>query len=307
MDRLSAIEIFVAVVNQEGFTAAARELDVSKSYVSKQVSRLEDRLGVRLLNRTTRHVSPTGEGEAFFERCAQILDDLEEAERALTQAHSEPVGTLRLTAPMSFGQAYLAPAAADFMSEYPDLRVDIHFTDRLVDIIEEGFDLAVRVGSLQDSSLIVRRVGPATGYAVAASSYLEERGEPTHPEDLTDHACLLYSYLQTGTTWVFQDGEGTEARIDVDGPMRANNGEALLAACTRGLGIYTAPDFITAEAIRSGKVQRVLEDWHLDVGGVWALYPHRRHLSTKVRLFVDFLADRFSDPPPWSLERDADA
>ena len=307
MDRLSAIEIFVAVVNQEGFTAAARQLDVSKSYVSKQVSRLEDRLGVRLLNRTTRHVSPTGEGEAFFERCAQILDDLEEAERALTQAHSEPVGTLRLTAPMSFGQAYLAPAAADFMSEYPDLRVDIHFTDRLVDIIEEGFDLAVRVGSLQDSSLIVRRIAAATGYAVAASSYLEAHGDPTHPEDLTDHACLLYSYLQTGATWVFQNDDGEEARVDIDGPMRANNGEALLEACKRGLGIYVAPDFITADAIRSDEVRRVLPDWHQDPGGIWALYPHRRHLSTKVRLFVDFLSDRFSDPPPWSLERTAES
>ena len=307
MDRLSAIEIFVAVVNHEGFTAAARELDVSKSYVSKQVSRLEDRLGVRLLNRTTRHVSPTGEGEAFFERCAQILDDLEEAERALTQAHSEPVGTLRLTAPMSFGQSYLAPAAADFMAKYPELRVDIHFSDRLVDIIEEGFDLAVRVGTLQDSSLIVRRIGPATGYAVASSSYLDERGEPQHPDDLSDHACLLYSYLQTGSTWVFHNEEGGETRVDVDGPMRANNGEALLEACKRGLGIYTAPDFITADAIRSGQVQRVLTDWHLDAGGIWALYPHRRHLSTKVRLFVDFLSDRFSESPPWSLEQPVEA
>lgn len=301
MDRLSAIEVFAAVVEEEGFTAAARQLDVSKSYVSKQISRLEDRLGVRLLNRTTRHVSTTGEGRAFYERCAQILDDLEEAERALTQAHSEPVGTLRMTAPMSFGNKYLAPAVGDFMCEHPDIKIDIHFSDRLVDIVEEGYDLAVRVGQLQDSSLIVRRVAPTTGYVVGSPAYLNKFGHPRSPEELAEHRCLLYTYLRTGATWKLHDGGGREVAVEVDGPMRANNGQALLEAARSGLGLVLTPDFIAAGALRSGVLERTLPDWHGDTGAVWALYPHRRHLSAKVRVFVDFLTERFSEDPPWRL------
>lgn len=301
MSKLSELEIFVSVVDHEGFSAAARALDVSKSHVSKQISRLEDRLGARLLNRTTRQVTLTDGGRAFYERCSQILEELEEAETAVSQMQSSPRGTLRVTVPMSFGLGYIAPAIGDFMSQYPELDVDMHMTDRKVDLVEEGYDLAIRVGKLSDSSLIVRKIAPATGYVCASPAYLEAHGVPQNPEDLVDHDCLLYTYLRTGSTWRLERADGQVASVEVSGRFRANNGTALVAAACRGLGLVLSPEFICADAIRDGSLQRVLEEWTLSTGAIWALYPHRRHLSAKVRLFVDFLIDQFADQPPWQL------
>ena len=297
MSRLSEIEVFVGVVREGGFTAADA-LDVSKSYVSKQVSRLEERVGVRLLNRTTRHVGTTPEGQAYFERCAQTLEELDEAERALSEAGSEPTGTLRVTVPVEMGIQYVAPAIADFMAMHPDLSVEAYYTDRKVDLVEEGFDIAVRAGTLSDSSLVVRRLAPMSGYVCASQPYIDEHGAPDHPAELADHSCLLYSYLEAGTTWKLQ-GPDEEVSVDVGGPLRANNGQALMHAAERGLGLLLSPDFICGPALKDERLVRLLPDWEDRRGGIWALYPHRRHLSAKVREFVKFLGERFDGGLPW--------
>jgi DNA-binding transcriptional LysR family regulator len=301
MNRLDGLEVFAAVVEQEGFTAAARELDVSKSYVSKQISRLEDRLGVRLLNRTTRQVTPTAAGEAFYDRCAQILEDLDAAERAVTQLQTSPRGTLRVSLPMSFGLNYVAPLIGRFLEDYPELEVDLDFSDRQVDIVDEGYDMVIRIGNLKDSSLIARKLAPTRRFVLASPAYLEEHGEPQHPRDLRDHECLLYSYKSHGPSWRFEGPDG-ELLIRVSGRMRSNNGTALMHAAVAGLGLTLSPDFISVEAISRGDLVPVLTNWVDDSLAVWALYPHRRYLSAKVRLFVDFLREEFSDEPPWHVE-----
>lgn len=300
MNRLDGLEVFVAVVDNEGFTAAAGELDVSKSYVSKQISRLEDRLGVRLLNRTTRQVTATAAGEAFYDRCAQILEDLEAAERAVTQLQTSPRGTLRVSLPMSFGLNYVAPIIGGFLEDYPELELDLDFSDRQVDIVDEGYDMVIRIGNLKDSSLIARKLAPTQRFVCGSPAYFEEHGVPRHPRDLRDHECLLYSYKTHGPSWRF-DGPDGEVLVRVSGRIRSNNGSALVHAAVSGLGLTLSPDFIAADAIRSGDLQPVLEDWIDSKMDVWALYPHRRYLSAKVRLFVDYLREHFSDNPPWQI------
>ncbi|MGM0559427.1 MAG: LysR family transcriptional regulator [Myxococcota bacterium] len=301
MNRLDGLEVFVGVVDNEGFTAAARELDVSKSFVSKQISRLEDRLGVRLLNRTTRQVTPTAAGEAFYDRCAQILEDLEAAERAVTQLQTSPRGTLRVSLPMSFGLNYVAPVIGGFLEQFPELEIDLDFSDRQVDIVDEGYDMVIRIGNLKDSSLIARKLAPTERFVCASSSYLKEHGVPKHPQDLKNHECLLYSYKSHGPSWRFEGPDG-EILVRVDGRIRSNNGNALVHAAVAGLGLTLSPDFISADAIRSGELEPVLTDWTDSGMAVWALYPHRRYLSAKVRLFVDYLREQFSDHPPWKIE-----
>ena len=295
---LPALACFVAVVEHESFTGAADALGVSKSHVSKQVSALEDHLGTRLLNRSTRRMSLTDVGRAYYERCAAALADLEEAELAVTQHHSTPRGVLRLSVPMSFGVQYLSPLIAEFGARWPDVRIDVELTDRVVNILDEGIDLAVRIGQLADSSLIARRIAWVHGYLVASPAYLAERGAPEHPDDLRDHDCLVYEYQ--GPSWTFtRDDESITVRVD--GRVRSNNGEVLVDAARRGLGIAWMPDFLSCDALSSGDVVPLLPDWSSRRLGVWAVYPHNRHLSAKVRLFVDLLAEAFGDVPPWAV------
>lgn len=294
MHRFSQIQVLVAVVEEGSFTAAAERLNISKSHASRQVADLEERLGVRLLNRTTRHVSTTPEGETFVERCAHLMEELERAERALTQRRTDPVGTLRLAAPMTFGVDYLSPVLAEFLDTYEGLEVDAHFSDRKVDVVEEGFDVAVRVGALEDSSLIVRKIREVEGYITASPSYLEAHGRPDHPEELADHSCLLYSYLSAGERWVFERG-GDEVTVPVSGPLRANNGEALIEAARRGIGVVLSPEFISNQAVEKGDLVRLFPEWTIQSGAVWALYPHRRHLAAKVRRFVEFVDERIGN------------
>ncbi|MFB6264361.1 MAG: LysR family transcriptional regulator [Bradymonadaceae bacterium] len=294
MHRFAQIEMLVAVVEEGSFTAAAERLNVSKSHVSRQVADLEERMGVRLLNRTTRQISTTPEGASFVERCAGILEEFERAERALTQRRRDPVGTLKIAAPMSFGIKYLSPVLADFLNEYDGIDAEVHFSDRKVDVVDEGFDVAVRAGRLEDSSLIVRKLRDVDGHVCASPDYLDEHGRPEHPRDLTDHDCLLYSYLSAGERWIFER-DGREEAVPVSGSLTANNGEALTEAARRDVGLILCPEFIVADALERGDLVRLLDDWSIHSGGVWVLYPHRRHLAAKVRVFVDYLQDRLGE------------
>ncbi len=296
MTELAGLEAFVRVAELGGFTAAAEALGVSKSHISRQISGLEDRLAARLLNRSTRRVTLTDVGREFHRRCRAILDELAEAELAVTNLQTSPRGLLRLSAPMSFGLSYVADAVADFMVEHPNLEVDIEFNDRRVDLLEDGFDLALRIGSLPDSSLIARKLADIHHLVCASEDYLAAHGEPTDPQALREHSCLLYTYLAAGQqTWPLYRGAELVA-VQVKGRLIANNGEGLLAAARRGLGIAYTPDFLVCEDLRSGALRHILREWTTQ-SALWAVYPHARHLSAKVRLFVDYLVGRFSTPP----------
>lgn len=299
LDHLTGMAVFARVVEEGGFSKAAQTLGLSKSAVSKQVSRLEDRLGVRLLNRTTRRLSLTEAGTAFYEGCRQVVSDAEAAEAAVSHLASAPRGVLRVNAPMSFGQLHVAPALPDFMARYPELAIDLQLNDRTVDVVEEGFDMAIRIGELPDSSLIARRLAPMRRAAAAAPAYLDRHGRLAHPRDLEAHECLIYSYLAWGREWRF-DGEGGEVRVPVSGRVEINNGDALLAAARRGAGIVMLPTFLVGDDLRAGRLEPVLADWSpTQRGAVYAVFPASRNLLPKVRVFVDFLAERFGPTPYW--------
>ena len=301
MHRPSQMETFVEVARQEGFTAAADKLNVSKSHVSKQIERLEERLGVRLLHRTTRQVALTEVGEIYFARCTQILADIDDAERAVTQLHSTPTGTLRISAPMTFGVQHFNGLLCDFLCEHPNLDAEVHYSDQFVDLVDAGVDVAVRIGELKDSSLIGRKLAPVELLTVASPAYLDEHGVPEHPDDLRAHACLRYSYQVSGTTWKYIGPDGEEISVKVTGRVSANNGRALTQAARAGLGIDRSPNFIVADAVRSGELRPILTDWKSRPLNLWVVYPHRRFLSQKVRLFVDFLAAKYAEAPNWVI------
>lgn len=290
MDSISGMAVFARVVETNGFTSAARDLGLSKASVSKLVARLEDRLGVRLLNRSTRRLGLTEAGRDYYERARRILAEVEEAEQSAASRQANPRGQLRVNAPVTFGQTHLAPLLPRFMLLYPQVQVDLVLNDRFVDLIEEGFDLAVRVADLPSSSLIVRRLCDAPQVAVAAPRYLKARGTPKHPKDLARHDCLLYSYLATGEEWRFVEN-GKPFGVRVSGPLRANNGDVLRHAAIAGMGIVYTPDFIVADAIASGALVPLLEGWCAKDAGIYAVYSPGRPLGAKLRVFVDFLAE----------------
>jgi DNA-binding transcriptional LysR family regulator len=237
-------------------------------------------------------------GRVYYERCVQVLSDLAEADAAVGAEQATPRGTLRLNAPMSFGTMHLAAAVADFSSQYPEVTVDMALNDRIVDLVEEGYDVAVRIGRLADSSLIARRLAPCRMVACAAPSYLARHGEPRVPSDLSSHNCLGYTYMASWDEWRFED-PGGPASVRVSGSLNSNNGEALAAAARRGLGIIVQPTFIVGEDLKAGRLVRLLADRQLYEPAISAVYPHARHLSAKVRSFVDFLVTRFGDRPQW--------
>ncbi|MFQ5773456.1 MAG: LysR family transcriptional regulator [Kiloniellaceae bacterium] len=299
MDRLSAMAVFARVVEAESFSAAARELGLSKSAVSKQVSRLEDRMSVRLLNRTTRRLSLTEAGAAFYQACRRVVAEAEAAELAVTHLAAAPRGRLKINAPMSFGVRHVGPALPEFMARYPEVAVDMVLNDRVVDLVEEGFDVGIRIVRLRDSSLIARRLAPNRRVLCAAPAYLAARGAPLSIEELSEHECLLYSYQVPDDSWRFT-GPGGERQVRVRGRLRVNNGDALLAAAVGGLGIAWLPSFICGQELRAGRLVHLIPEWG-DPGGapVYAVYPASRNLSPKVRVFVDFLAERFGPTPYW--------
>ena len=296
MNRISDVEIFVAIIADGSFTAAARRLGVSKSHVSRQIQALEDRLGARLLDRTTRTVRPTDAGVEFHTRAQKVLAELDEAERAVRDLQSAPRGTLRLSAPVSFGLRYVAPAVASFMSRWPELRVEAAYSDERVDIIADGFDLAVRIGQLADSSLIARRLGRTRAHIVASPAYVDARGAPQTPDDLAGHACLRYAHQLSGRGWTLI-GPAGQRTVRIDGPLVADNGDALLIAARAGLGLAYMPDFFVGDDLAAGALVAVLEDWTGHESPVSVLYPQNRHLSAKVRLFVDHLAEQLRARP----------
>ncbi|HEX4883783.1 MAG TPA: LysR substrate-binding domain-containing protein, partial [Casimicrobiaceae bacterium] len=256
----------------------------------------------RLLNRTTRTLSLTESGQAFLERAVQLLADLDEAEAIAGASAVEPRGTVRLTAPITFGERYLAPAIAAFVTRHAQVRFDVELSDRIVDIVDEGFDLAVRIGAPGGQALIARRIGTTQLVCCASPRYLARRGTPARPADLAGHACLTYAYLAVRDAWRFRDRDGRDHVAKVAGPVHANNGRFLAALAAEDAGITLEPDFIVGDDIRAGRLVPLLQDYAAPVSPVHAVYPSRRHLSAKVRAFVDFLAARFERDAPWALD-----
>jgi DNA-binding transcriptional LysR family regulator len=292
MDRLTAMEIFTNVVEFEGFSAAAGRLGISRASVSKQVIQLEESLGARLLNRTTRRVSVTEVGEAYYARCKRVLAEVEEADLLVEQLHSEPRGILKVSAPMSFGVSHVGPAVSDFLSEYGDLSVSLTLNDRFTDLIEEGFDVAIRISQSADSSLIARRLGGIRCLMTATPDYLERMGTPTKPQDLSNHQCLSYIYLASGREWPMFGPNGATS-VKVSGPLKANNGEVLVQAARQGLGIAFLPNFLVRDEIDKGGLVPVLEQYRLPELSVYAVSPPNRFPARKVQAFITFLAERF--------------
>jgi DNA-binding transcriptional LysR family regulator len=296
MDKLTSLRAFTRVVQHGSFAAAARELRLSRSAVSKYVIELEQSLGAELLVRTTRSARATANGQAYYERCLAILADLEEADRAVAQLQSEPRGILRVNAPMSFGTLRLSRAVADFMGLYPKLQIQLVLNDELVDPVEEGFDVTLRIADPPSSTLVARSIMPAPRVICAAPAYLAQRGEPRQPHDLRDHDCLSYGYLASGHHWKLTGPDGEHA-IQVPFTLCSNNGEVLRDAVVQGRGIALLPTFIVGADLDAGRLRRVLVDYAAPEISVYAIYPPTRHLSVKVRVFVDFLIERFGGQP----------
>jgi DNA-binding transcriptional LysR family regulator len=302
MDRFAAVETFVRVVEQGSFARAAERLELSTSAVSRQVAELEQHLDVRLLNRTTRRLSLTEAGQAYHERCVQLLADLDEAEASVRPATIAPKGTLRLTCGVTFGERYLAPAIAEFAALHREISFDLDLSDRAVDLVDEAFDLAVRIGAPGSHSLVARRIGWTQLVCCAAPGYLERRGVPQSPDELSSHDCLAYTYVATPSVWSFELPGGERRSIKVPIRHRANSGRMLVALAVAGLGVTMEPDFIVAPEVRSGALVRVLPQFAAPRSPIAAVYPSRRHLSAKVRTFVEFLATRFAaGGGEWSL------
>lgn len=292
---------FNRVVRAGGFAAAAREMGLSRSVVNRAVINLENSLGVQLLQRSTRKVTPTEVGLAFFDRSSRILADLDEAISAMTELNERPTGTLRINAPMSFGTLHLSRIVADFMRDYPDVHVELVLNDRMVDPLEEGFDLTLRVGEEASlTSLMSRTIAAANRVVCASPDYLAQHAAPTHPSELGLHRCLHYGYQESGSHWRLTGSEGARSYA-IQCVMWSNNGEVLRDAALAGQGICLLPTFIVGEALQSGGLRTILPDYAAPQISLIALYPRHRHLSAKVRLFVERLEARFGERPYWDL------
>lgn len=292
MDRIAAMQVFAKVVELGSFARAAERLDLSTSAASRQVADLEAHLDTRLLNRTTRKISLTESGRTYHERCLQLLADIDEAEQTAQAGRASARGTLRITCPVNFGLHHIAPLLGPFQKMHPDVRLDISLSDRMVDIVEEGFDLAIRIGESGSTSVIARKLGESQLIACAAPAYLKKHGTPKTPEQLAGHNCMLYEYLNP-REWRFTGRDGREHKVRVFGTTQTNNGDLLATVAAQGLGICCEPDFIVAAHLAAGRLKRILPDYEAPVTAIHAVYPSRRHLSAKVRAFVDFLATAF--------------
>ena len=293
---LAEITVFVQVVQAGSFTEAARRLGLPKSTVSRRVSRLEDTLGVRLLQRTTRTLRLTDAGSAFFDRVSRAIADIDEAAHAVTQAQEAPQGELRLTAPVDFGIAYLAEIIREFTELYPEVRVDIELTGRTVDLVAEGFDLALRAGTLQDSSLVASKVGQVENGLYASPDYVERRGKPKKPSDLSEHACILFRARDGARRWQLRGPKGT-TEVAVRGPVTSNDFTFLRSSALAGTGIALLPTFICAPDLRAGNLVRLLPSYCSAGGALYVVYPSSRNLSAKVQTFRDFLVGKLADEP----------
>jgi DNA-binding transcriptional LysR family regulator len=299
MDSLTDVAVFVQVVDSGSFTAAAERLSLSKSVVSKYVTRLEDRLGARLLNRTTRRLSLTEVGRAFYERSKRGLREIEAAEAEVSRLQGEPRGTLRINAPMSFGVLHIAPAIPEFLRRYPELTVDMNLDDRRVDVIEGGFDVSVRIAELPDSSLIARRLAPCRHAVVASPEYLERHGLPRTPEELGQHNVITYQYQESAQEWHFRAPGERPVSVAVSGSIQMNNSLALREALLNGAGITRTPTFVVGKDIQEGRLRAILTRYETLEVSVYLVFAQRQHLAPKVRAFVEFMAERISEEPYW--------
>lgn len=290
MDTIDAMRVFVAVVERNGFSAAADALDVSTAAVTRQVAALEKRLSTRLLHRTTRRVSPTSAGAAYYQRCVQLLAEFDALEASVSAQALQPSGRLRINAPVSYGIARLGALLPAYSARYPQVELDLQLSDRLVDMVEEGFDLAIRIIRQPAPNLIARQLGLVRIRLCAAPSYLAQRGTPSTPQDLSGHQCLSYTYSAGGDTLQLQGSEG-ELSIALQPHLRANNGEVLREAAIAGMGIIAQPDFIVDQALAAGLLVPVLPQWEVPPIGIHAVYSSRSHLAPKVRSFIDYLVE----------------
>jgi len=293
MDRLTSMAVFKRAVDDGSFAAAARHFGISPEMAGTHVRSLETHLGVRLLNRTTRRLHLTEVGSSYYARCTSILADIDEAEAEASSQQAAPRGLLRIAAPVTFGVRHLAPAISTYLMRYPEVTVEVVVSDRFVNLIEEGIDLAIRIGELQESSLIARRLTAAHLIACAAPAYLHRAGRPAVPRDLTQHACLIYTETSMPTTWRFESADGQNETVNVSGPISSTNAEFIHQLALAGHGVVLAPSFTVGVDIAEGRLTALLTDWRSRSLPIHALYPHRPLLSAKVRSFVDFLAERF--------------
>jgi DNA-binding transcriptional LysR family regulator len=291
---LEGLAIFAKVAEARSFAGAAAELSLSKATVSKAVGRLEQRLGARLFNRTSRRLALTDLGRQLAQRASALVAEAEAVEADAQAQSATPRGLVRLAAPMSFGLRKVAPILPAFLALHPDLSIDLHLSDALVDVIGEGFDVALRIGSLPDSSLRARRLCPVRRLVVGAPSYFDRRGWPTHPAHLADHACLGYAYLATPDVWRFFNPSGEEASIRPAGPLRANNADGLMPALLAGLGVAVQPDFVVAESLADGTLVAVMNDWSLQDSSLHLVTPPGGPRPARVEALVDFLARSLS-------------
>jgi len=300
VDRLGAIQVFAQVVETGSFAKAADRLGLSTSAASRYVAELESHLQTRLLNRTTRRVSLTESGRAFYERAVQLLADLAEAEEEASSAAVVPRGTIRLTTSVNFGVRHVAPAIADFLAEHREVRFDVSLSDLVVDLVEEGFDLAIRVGPPGPENLVARKLGETRLVPCASPDYLAKHGAPKAPEDLARHDCFTYEYVSPRHVWRFRDRSGAERSVRVSGSLHSNNGDLLSEVAARGAGIVFEPAFIVGPDVRAGRLVPLLQDFEPLPLPIYAVYPSRKHLSAKVRRFVEFLIERFASAQDWS-------
>ena len=294
MDKFLEMQTFAAVVDAGSFVRAAESLDMSKAAVSRYVADLEGRLGVRLLHRTTRKLSLTEEGRAFHARCKALLGELEEAEAEITASATRASGLVKINVPVTFGILHLAPLWSDFMAANPGVTLDVTLSDRVVDLVDEGYDLAVRIGSLPNSSLVSRKLASTRVVLCASPAYLKKHGRPKHPADLAAHTVLAYSLLVMGDHWAFEGPQGTEHAV-VHPVLRTNSGDTCRAAALKHQGIIFQPSFLVEDDLRSGALVELMPQYRSAEFGIYAVYPSRQFVSAKVRLLIEFLAKALGD------------
>jgi len=297
MDKLTRMKVFINVVETGSFSAASERMGLSRAAASKYVSQLEEHLGGRLLNRTTRHVSTTESGRLYFERCKEILNNLDEADGMVSGLSGQPRGTLRIACPTFFASRHLLPLVAEFNQRYPNVNVEMMCAERIVDLVDEGYDLAVRITNSPDPELIARRLARCRHILVASPDYLKKSPPLKDAEDLRQHACLLYAYLP-GSLWPLKK-DNVDYSFKVSPTVKTNNPDVLLEAAISGMGVTLIPTFLASDAIRSGALQMVLEDYQTIEMDIYAVYASRHHLPAKIRMFIDFLKERIIDPPYW--------
>jgi len=295
---LEGLAIFAKIVEQRSFARAADELRLSKATVSKAIGRVEARLGTRLFNRTSRRLALTDAGQRLAERAARILAEGEAAESDALAQSATPRGLVRIAVPMSFGLTQVAPLLPEFLSAYPEISIDLHLSDAAIDLVGDGFDAALRIAALPDSSLLARRICGVERFLVAAPAYLARRGRPSHPLHLAEHACLGYAYLPNPDIWRFFNAAGEEAVVRPSGPLRANNGDALMPALIAGMGLAVQPDFIVRAALAEGRLEAVMTGWSLQPAALHLITPPGGPRPARIELLGDFLAKRLSQMAP---------